>query len=266
MNGSHSYTLEDVSSEAAAANQTRYFDDIAQDYEQIRGSEIWPSLLHSLSSIAPNTGTVLDVATGTGLFSVRLAQEGFQLIGLDQNPCMLAQATRKAKEQGCPFNAVVGSAEELPLPEKSISVIYSTNAIHLFDLQSHFREVSRVLKPGGFYIVYTRFKKHNDRSIWGRLFPRFSEKETRLYNPEDFERLDRQLPDLVMQSLGELSFEIPFSYDRLLQDAHRRKYSTFAFYDETEFRRAFSTFRSRLQEWKENFYRVEIGRMVFRHE
>lgn len=265
MTESYSNTSEDVSPEVAAAKQKHHFDDIAHDYERYRGSEIWPSLLHSLSSIVPKTGTVLDVATGTGLFGIRLAQEGFHVIGVDLNPRMLAQATRKAKEQGCSFNAVVGSAEELPLHEKSISLMYTTNAIHLFDLQAHFREVSRVLKPGGSYIVYTRFKKHNDRSIWGRLFPLFAEKETRLYNPEDFERLDRQLHGLVMQSLNELSFEIPFSHDQLLQDAHRRKYSTFAFYDEAEFSRACSTFRARLQEWKEKFYRVEIGCMVFRH-
>ena len=245
-------------------NQISYFDDIAQDYECVRGTEIWPSLLNTIRSTDSDTRVVLDVATGTGLFSVRLAQQGFHVIGVERNPHMLTQAILKAREQSCSFRAVLGLAEQLPLPEKSISTMFSTNAIHHFDFQAHFREVQRVLKPGGHYIVYTRFRKHNARSIWGRLFPHFADKESRLYNPSDFEGLDGECPELVLDSLEEFSFDIPFSRDRLLQAARLRKYSTFAFYDEAEFWRAFATFRVRLQEWSESSYLAEIGRIVFR--
>jgi ubiquinone/menaquinone biosynthesis C-methylase UbiE len=253
-----------VTQSGTVADQINYFDDIAEDYERVRGTEIWPSLLHTIRSVAPNPQRVFDVATGTGLLSVRLAEEGFHVIGLDQNPHMLAQAIRKAKQQACPFQGILGLAEQLPLPGTSVSVMFSTNAIHHFDLQAHFREVQRVLKPGGCYIVYTRFRKHNARSIWGRLFPHFTEKETRLYNPEDFQRLEAEYPGLALESLEELSFKKPFSRDRLLQIARRRKYSTFAFYGEEEFLRAFATFRSRLESWSDNFYLAEIGRIVFR--
>ena len=142
---------------------------------------------------------------------------------------MLAQAKSKAKRQACSFQGILGLAEQLPLSESSISVMFSTNAIHHFDLQAHFREVKRVLRPGGSYVVYTRFRKQNARSIWGQLFPHFAQRESRLYHPEDFERLDREFPELMLDSLDELSFEIPFSSERLLDAARQRKYSTFAF-------------------------------------
>ena len=241
-----------------------YFDDIAQDYEGVRGTELWPSLLHTIRSVDSDTRRVLDVATGTGLFSVRLAEEGFHVLGLDQNPHMLAQAIRKAKQQACSFQGVLGLAEQLPLSERSISVMFSTNAIHHFDLQAHFKEVKRVLKPGGCYVVYTRFRKQNARSIWGRLFPHFAEKEIRLYDPEDFQRLEAEFPELTLASLDELSFEKPFSPDRLLKTTRQRKYSTFSFYGEEEFWRAFSIFRSRLESWSDSSYFAEIGRIVFR--
>ncbi len=241
-----------------------YFDDIAQEYEDVRGTEIWPSLLHTIRSLDSNTRRVLDVATGTGLFGVRLAEEGFHVLGLDRNPHMLAQAIRKAKQQDCSFRGVLGLAEQLPLPERSISVMFSTNAIHHFDLQTHFTEVKRVLKPGGCYVVYTRFRKQNDRSIWGRLFPHFAEKETRLYNPEDFQGLEAEFPELALESLDELSFEKPFSRHRLLQIARQRLYSTFMFYSEEEFWRGYATFRSGLESWSDSSYLAEIGRIVFR--
>ena len=241
-----------------------YFDDIAQDYESVRGSEIWPSLLHTIRSFDSDTRRVLDVATGTGLFSVRLAEEGFHVLGLDQNPQMLAQAIGKARQQNCSFQGVLGLAEQLPLPDSSISVMFSTNAIHHFNLQAHFKEVKRVLKPDGCYVVYTRFRQQNNRSIWGRLFPHFAEKETRLYNPEDFQRLEAEFPELTLEFLDELSFEKAFSCDRLLQIARQRQYSTFAFYDEEEFWRAYAIFRSRLESWSDSSYLAEIGRIVFR--
>jgi len=101
-----------------------YFDDVAQEYERVRGTEIWPSLLHTMRSVDSNSRRVLDVATGTGLFSVRLAEEGFHVLGLDQNSHMLAQAIRKAKQRACSFQGVLGLAEQLPLPESSISLIF----------------------------------------------------------------------------------------------------------------------------------------------
>ena len=248
----------------AVLDRISYFDDIAQDYESVRGTEIWPSLLHTIRSLASDTRRVLDVATGTGLFSVRLAEEGFHVLGLDQNSHMLAQATGKARQQACSFQGVLSLAEQLPLSERSISVMFSTNAIHHFDLQAHFTEVQRVLKPGGSYVVYTRFRQQNNRSIWGRLFPHFAEKETRLYDPVDFERLEAEFPELTLESLDELSFEKPFSRDRLLQTTRQRQYSTFSFYGEEEFWRAYATFRSRLESCSDSSYLAEIGRIVFR--
>jgi ubiquinone/menaquinone biosynthesis C-methylase UbiE len=253
-----------VTHSETVVDQENYFDDIAQDYESVRGTEIWSSLLHTIRSTDSGTRVVVDVATGTGLFSLRLAKEGFHVIGLDQNPHMLAQAICKAKQQAWPFQGILGLAEQLPLSENSISVMFSTNAIHHFDLQAHFQEVNRVLRPGGSYVVYTRFQKQNARSIWGKLFPHFTEKETRLYHPEDFERLEGEFPELGLESLDELLFEKPFLPDRLLQTTRQRRYSTFSFYSEEQFWRAYATFRSRLESWSKNSYLAEIGRIVFR--
>lgn len=121
-----------------------------------------------------------------------------------------------------------------------------------------------MLRPGGSHVVDTRFRTQNSCSIWGQLFPHFTEKETRPYNPEGVARLEVEDPEMALESLDELSFEKPCSRDRLLQTTRQRKYSTFAFYGEAEFWRAFATFRSRLESWSDSFYLAEIGRIVFR--
>lgn len=44
--------------------------------------------------------TVLDVATGTGFHSIRLMEEGFQVVSADGSPVMLAKAFENARSRG----------------------------------------------------------------------------------------------------------------------------------------------------------------------
>ena len=53
----------------AVLDRISYFDDIAQDYESVRGTEIWPSLLHTIRSVASNAQRVFEVATSASLAS-----------------------------------------------------------------------------------------------------------------------------------------------------------------------------------------------------
>ena len=85
-----------------------------------------------------------------------------------------------------------------------------------------------------------------------------------MYDLKDFERLDREFPELMLNSLDELSFEMPFSSNLLLDAARQRKYSTFAFYGEAELWQSYATFRSQLRDYSDSFYTAEIGRIVFR--
>jgi len=231
----------------------------------VRGREIQNEVLRRVGDLAGAGELVVDVATGTGLFSVPLAQAGHQVLGLDDNPHMLRVAQKKALRLGAPFRGLQSKAERLPLPENSISVMLSTNAIHHFHLRRHFREVQRVLKPGGHYVIFTRFKKQNQRSIWGQLFPGFAKKETRLFTPEDFERMDAEFEQLTLEHSDELSFIKHFDPQIILNTAVQRKYSTFAMYSEPEFQKALDVFRQRIAGYEAGQYRAEIGCLVFQH-
>ena len=242
----------------------KYFDHIAPSYDQIRGKEILPAVISSVSSIAKRGETVIDIATGTGLFGVSLSERGYRVIGVDASPSMLAKARHKAAQLGTDYHAARAAAEHLPFQTDSVRVMLSTNAIHHFDIRFHLAEVQRVLKPGGSYIIFTRFAEQNARSIWGRLFPDFAVKEDRLYSAKDFIRLDREFPQLLLEEMEELAFTKPFSRHRLLKTARQRKYSTFARYSDDDFHSALRVFERRLQNWREEHYIAEIGRLVFR--
>ena len=77
-------------------------------------------------------------------------------IGIDMTPEMIERSRRNARTGGAGGKPVgnvefhLGTIDDLPLPDASVDVVISNCVINLApDKQSVFREVARVLKPGG---------------------------------------------------------------------------------------------------------------------
>ena len=98
---------------------------------------------------------VLDVATGTGNTALALAPLVLRVIGLDVASGMLDQARARAQAENVEnVEFITGSAEELPFPDAQFSLVVSRHAPHHFhDLDKFLREVRRVLKPDGRFVV-----------------------------------------------------------------------------------------------------------------
>ena len=97
---------------------------------------------------------VLDLGSGGGidvlLSAKRVGQSG-RAIGLDMTDEMLALAQRNAADAGATnVEFLKGHIEAIPLPTDSIDVVISNCVINLAaDKPAVFREIARVLKPGG---------------------------------------------------------------------------------------------------------------------
>jgi arsenite methyltransferase len=102
--------------------------------------------------------TVLDLGSGPGLDAFLAAKEvgpGGRVIGVDMTPAMLERARRNA-EQGVYANVEFreGRLERLPVDDASVDAITSNCVINLVpDKQVVFREIARVLKPGGRLVI-----------------------------------------------------------------------------------------------------------------
>jgi ubiquinone/menaquinone biosynthesis C-methylase UbiE len=95
---------------------------------------------------------ILDVGCGTGRLLRRLGQQFPQarLNGVDLAEEMIAQANRLTP--GARF--YVGQAETLPLPDASVDLVLSTMSFHHWaDQVQGIRQVARVLRPGGVFIL-----------------------------------------------------------------------------------------------------------------
>ena len=102
---------------------------------------------------------VLDLGCGTGTLTVRAkqTQPDADLVGLDPDPTVLARARSKSTRAGVAITWDEGWATSLPYLDRSFDRVLSSLVLHhlkRLDKQAAFREVWRVLRPGGeFHIV-----------------------------------------------------------------------------------------------------------------
>ena len=97
---------------------------------------------------------VLDLGSGGGidvLLSAKRVGPTGRAIGLDMTDEMLALAQRNAAEAGATnVEFLRGHIESIPLPAASVDVVISNCVINLAaDKPAVFREIARVLRPGG---------------------------------------------------------------------------------------------------------------------
>ncbi len=80
---------------------------------------------------------VLELACGTGRVTIPLAEEGFQVVGLDVSTSMLSQARRKATECGVQIEWVEADCRDFHLERKFNLVLFPfTSMALLHDLES----------------------------------------------------------------------------------------------------------------------------------
>jgi demethylmenaquinone methyltransferase/2-methoxy-6-polyprenyl-1,4-benzoquinol methylase len=117
----------------------------------------WRRVLVRDAGLTP-ASRVLDLAAGTGDLSLALARQGrpASVLGTDFSPEMLEVAKRKAAsyDGSAELAFEVQDAQALSLPDESFDVVTVAFGVRNFpDRAANFREVLRVLRPGGRYLV-----------------------------------------------------------------------------------------------------------------
>jgi SAM-dependent methyltransferase len=119
-------------------------------------------VLAAMRRLAPWGGrTLVDLGCGTGFWLAGYATDAARVIGIEPDPLLRDRAT--ARIRGVPGTEVVaGSAEHLPLADRSVDVVHARFAYFLApgsadgpapDARPGLAEVMRVLRPGGSLVV-----------------------------------------------------------------------------------------------------------------
>ncbi|MDE3075241.1 MAG: ubiquinone/menaquinone biosynthesis methyltransferase [Chloroflexota bacterium] len=127
------------------------FDDIVGHYDVLNSLMAlgldghWRTLTARAIGLQP-AGLVLDLGCGSGTLSAKLGGH-VRVVGVDVSPAMLALAKQRLNGRA---QLVLGSAFSLPFRDESFAGAVSGFVLrNLDDLDGAFRELARVLKPGG---------------------------------------------------------------------------------------------------------------------
>jgi len=166
-------------------------DDVAEEYDEKRFSRGGRLIDRRekqavLNAVGPvENKNILEIACGTGRFTVMLAERGADIIGLDISGPMLQQGREKARSAGAAdhLEFMRGDAGRLPFPNDHFDSVIAMRFFHLADTPDEFlAEMRRVSKD---HIFFDTFNNASTRSLYNWALPMGS----RLYSGKDVKQM-----------------------------------------------------------------------------
>ncbi|MDJ1431066.1 class I SAM-dependent methyltransferase [Halostagnicola sp. A-GB9-2] len=194
-------------------------DDVAEEYDDKRfsqGGELIDQREKEavLEAITPlEDKDVLEIACGTGRFTVMLAAQGANVVGLDISAAMLQRGRQKAKQANVSENLefLRGDAGRLPFPDDHFDTVIAMRFFHLADDPEGFlREMRRVSRD---QIVFDTFNRFSSRSIYNWALPMGS----RLYSKSEVSVLLAKT-ELKLEDVED-DFIVPYGFYRSIPNA-----------------------------------------------
>jgi len=153
---------------------TRYHDGAAADYDakwgidfgEIGRTQVLGKLRKALGGRLHAFEHALELGAGTGYFSLNLLQAGVisEATCTDISPGMVDTLARNAETLGLDVTAQVADAESLPFADGAFDLVFGHAVLHhLPDLDRAWREIHRVLRPGGVAVFAGEPSRYGDR-------------------------------------------------------------------------------------------------------
>ncbi|GAB3263330.1 class I SAM-dependent methyltransferase [Alteromonas gracilis] len=128
---------------------------------------------------------VLELGAGTGRCTAELVGLGHDVHATDPDGRMLARLAQRLPD----VRTSVASAEEIPLPDRSVDVVVCAQSFHWFDHDRAVPEIARVLRRGGQLVLLWNGR---DAGIpWVRRFERIVHRGETPTTPDAVEVLGR---------------------------------------------------------------------------
>jgi SAM-dependent methyltransferase len=136
-----------------ASNSLTRFSDRVENYVRYRPgypAEVLGCLRQECGLSSDHL--IADIASGTGIWTRRLLENGNRVFGIEPNAEM-RQAGERLLGSFQKFTSITGTAEATTLPDNGVDFVTAAQAAHWFDPARARREFVRILKPGGWIVL-----------------------------------------------------------------------------------------------------------------
>jgi len=198
------------------------FDRIADRFDETRGypEHVMADILSALASVLDKQELVLDAGVGTGRFALPLQAKGYEVVGVDLSPRMLAKASDKGVE-----GLVRGDLRALPFRDGTFAVAMSIHVLHLIsDWRTALAEIGRVTKE-----IYVSVAFEKEDSPAQRIRDYYDEVCAGLgYDTSHPGMRERELPDILLPDTQRpvIVHEHEVDVESLINDYESRTYSS----------------------------------------
>lgn len=143
-----------------------------------------------IGALSPGPGEkILDLGAGAGNVAALVfqASNGAEIYAADPRD----ERISRAKTEHPSIRSSVAGAEKLPYPDSNFDKVYTTMALHHFaDLDASLREVARVLKRGGSFVIL-EVEPRSRLGVLFRFFGRLRGEHMKMMSQEELvKRID----------------------------------------------------------------------------
>jgi Methylase involved in ubiquinone/menaquinone biosynthesis len=204
------------------------YEDFARVYDSIMDDSLYDAWYDfSIRHKGEKTKKILELACGTGKLSLKFAQAGYDVTGLDFSEEMLSLAYNNTKEAGYDINLIEGDMRDLSdIDTYDMITCYSDSLCYMInreEVQEVFDGVYQSLNEDGIFI----FDVHSIHQIED-IFPGYSYHE----NDEDFAFVWDSYPGEVEHSIShELTFFVKDKDGKFVRRDELHEERTYSIYN-----------------------------------
>ena len=183
-------------------DNTYFWDRYAKlyDFEILRfNGQAYAEMYKLMSEVLTKEMKVLEVATGTGLIAINIANSVHFIEAIDLSPKMIETAKKKDIPENVHFS--IEDATTLSFTDMSFDAVIISNALHIMpDPKVVLANIKRVLKPDGLLIAPTYSHGHLKEATWNL--------STYILNFIGFETYSKWSPEEYLAFIAQNGFTI----------------------------------------------------------
>jgi D-alanine-D-alanine ligase len=216
--------------------------DVVDDLQITRNEvDLFTSILD-----APKDHAILDLACGQGRHSIELAKRGFtNITGLDRSHYLIRKAKTVMQQEGLKISFKEGDARKLPFPADTFdAVMILGNSFGYFESNEDdimiLKEVFRVLKPGGIFLIDVAdgsyLRTHFQPRSWEWIDKKYFVCRERSLAKDDERLISREIISHVEKGIivDQFYAERLYSYEMLTDIFLKSGYQNIKFHDVLE--------------------------------